>query len=195
VTRRYFLGDQLVYLVITISEPARVSLGQARCAADELIPSSPCLLKWPISRRRERGGHHVGHCCRPSSSHGPIADATVCRLVKPRPRSQVDCGSSKSRPGNIDLSRVLSAKTARVVADPAWARLVCIENDPDGARCCGARCRPAHIRSCRRQRGSDGLVLLHGSAVVAFSVDLNADMQVRSVIELCRRSAALRRCE
>ena len=189
------MADTRLTLVITDLRAGQTLFASGPLSVDELIPLEPLLVQLATSRRaRSEAVITSGTLPTFVAPRDLLPTPTVCRLVSLDLDRQVALWELESRPGpSTVVPRVAVGETAPVVADSAPARLVCIENDPDGVEVLRLTFAGLpHIRFLPAATGRNGLVLLHEQRPSLLLVDLQLpDMSGTTVIEFCRRSAAL----
>ena len=189
------MADPRITLVVTDLRAGQILFASGPLTSSELAPLEPMLVELAMSgRARSEAVIAPGALPTFVAPRDVLPAPTVCRLVNVDLDRQVALWELESRP---DVSALAATDETALVSNMAprhaARRIVCIENDPDGAdvlRLTLAFLPNVHFLPA--PTGREGLVLLHEQRPALLLVDLQLpDMSGATIIEFCRRSAHL----
>ena len=190
------MADTRLTLVVTDLRAGQILYASGPLTFEELMPLEPLLLQLATSRRA-RSEAVVTSLGLPTfvAPRDLIPTPTVCRLVHVDPDRQVALWELESRVAlaPYDVGPVATHDVAAAPGDFSPQRVVCIESDRDGADVLRLTLALVpNVEFLSAATGRDGLVLLHEQRPSLLLVDLQLpDISGATIIEFCRRSAAL----
>jgi CheY-like chemotaxis protein len=190
------MANSRLTLVVTDLRAGQILYASGPLTFEELMPLEPFLVQLGTSRRARNEAMVTSHGS-PTflAPREVISTPTVCRLVHVDLDRQVALWELESRPplSTVDVRPSAAATDPRLVIDTSPRRVICVENDRDGADV--LRLTFDFIPDAEflyASSGRDGLVLLHEQPPSLLLVDLQLpDISGATIIEFCRRSPAL----
>jgi CheY-like chemotaxis protein len=183
-------------LVVTDLHAGQILFASGPLTFEELTPLEPLLAQLATSRRA-RSEAVVTSLGLPTfvAPREVMATPTVCRLVHVDLDRQVALWELESRPPVSAHETLTSATTDSHprVRDSSPRRVVCVENDRDGAEVLRFTLEfLPNVSFHTAASGREGLALLQESRPSLLLVDLQLpDISGATIIEFCRRSPAL----
>lgn len=190
------MAETRLTLVVTDLRAGQILFASGPLTFEELMPLEP-LLTQLASSRRARNEAVVTSLGLPTfvAPRDVLSNPTVCRLVHVDLDRQVALWELESRPALSppDAAPSVAAELRSSAADPSPRRVVCVENDRDGAEVLRLTLALLpDVEVLAAATGRDALALLHERRPALLLVDLQLpDISGATIIEFCRRSPAL----
>lgn len=190
------MPDARLTLVVTDLRAGQILFASGPLTFEELIPLEPLLSQLATSRRA-RNEAVVSSLGLPTfvAPRDVLPTPTVCRLVQVDLDRQVALWELESRPAlsTHDTLPSMVAEVRSLAVDPFPRRIICIENDRDGADVLRLTLALLpEVEFLAAATGREGLALLHERRPSLLLVDLQLpDISGATIVEFCRRSPAL----
>ena len=190
------MADARLTLVVTDLRAGQILFASGPLTFEELVPLQPLLTQLATSRRA-RNEAVVTSLGLPTfvAPRDVMPTPTVCRLVQVDLDRQVALWELEARPSlsTHDTLPSMVSEVRRLAIDPSSRRVVCVENDRDGAEVLRLTLALLpDVEFLNAATGRDGLALLHERRPNLLLVDLQLpDISGATIIEFCRRSPAL----
>jgi CheY-like chemotaxis protein len=190
------MADARLTLVVTDLRAGQILFASGPLTFEELLPLEPLLTRLATSRRA-RNEAVVSSLGLPTfvAPRDVIPRPTVCRLVQVDLDRQVALWELESRPtlSADDTLTSMAAAARNPAVDRTPRRVICIENDRDGADVLRLTLALLpEVEFLAAANGRDGLAILHERRPSLLLVDLQLpDISGATIVEFCRRSPAL----
>lgn len=183
-------------LVITDLKSGEIMFSSGALSASELVPLRPMMVELAAARRvRDEPVAAPGSLPTFIAGRDMVSTPTVGRLVHVDLERQVALWELDSRRATTrhPSTSPFVDEVSRQRGSDRPRRIVCVDNDPDGLEVLRLTLAPLPgVEFAAATTGRDGLALMHQSRPALLLIDLQLpDLSGATIIELCRRSAAL----